>query len=120
MRVLSADNSQKKICAADVNDMEVCQEVLSSGNAVCSEKSQSFTGMDGISNKTHQKHKAKSNKSLGIKSTKSLKGSKIQKRLVSSLGGRNKFVGSDELENGGNFTGNESNTSVQLGHMVSK
>ena len=53
MRVLSADNSQKKICAADVNDMEVCLEVLSSGNAVCSEKSQSFIGMDGISNKSH-------------------------------------------------------------------
>ena len=76
--------------------------------------------MDGISNKTHQKHKAKSNKSPGIKNTKSLNGSKIQKCLVSSLGGRNEFVGSDELENGGNFTGNESNTSVQLGHMVSK
>ena len=27
---------------------------------------------------------------------------------------------SDELENGGNFTWNESNTSVRLGHMVSK
>ena len=53
VRVLLAKNSQKKIYAADVNDMEVCQEVLSSGNAVCSEKSQSFTGMDGISNKTH-------------------------------------------------------------------
>ena len=42
---------------------------------------------------------------------------KIQKRLVSSLGGRNEFVGSDELENGRNFTWNESNTSVRLGHM---
>ena len=118
--VLSADNSQKKISAADVNDIEICQEVLSSGNAVCSEKSQNFTGMDGISNKTHQKHKAKSNKSLGIKNTKSLNASKIQKCLVSSLGGKSEFVGSDELENGRNFIGNESNTSVRLGHMVSK
>ena len=57
---------------------------------------------------------------MGIKSTKSLKGSKIQKRLLASLGGRSEFVGSDELENGGNFSGNESNTSVRLGHMVSK
>ena len=29
-------------------------------------------------------------------------------------------MGSDELENGRNFTWNESNTSVRLGHMVSK
>ena len=57
---------------------------------------------------------------MGIKSTKSLKGSKIQKRLLASLGGRSEFVGSDELENGGNITGNESNTSVRLGHMVPK
>ena len=48
VRVLSADNSQKKICVADVNDMEVCQEVLSSGNAVCSEKSQSLQGWMGL------------------------------------------------------------------------
>ena len=54
VHVLSVDNSQKKICAADVNDMEVCWEALSSRNAMCSEKSQSYTGMDGISNKTHQ------------------------------------------------------------------
>ena len=120
VRVLSVDNSQKKICAVNVNDMEVCQEALSSGNAVCSEKSQSYTGTDEISNKTHQKHKSKSNESLGIKSTKSLKGSKIQKHLLTSLGGRSEFVGSDELENGGNFIGNESNTLIRLGHMVSK
>ena len=46
--VLSANNSQKKICAADVNDIEICQEVLSSGNAVCSEKSQSLQGWMGL------------------------------------------------------------------------
>lgn len=55
MSTLAVENLQRVMYEADVNDMEVCQEALSSGNVVCTEKSQSATGMDGISNKTHQK-----------------------------------------------------------------
>lgn len=77
-------------------------------------------GWMGLVTKPIKKHKIKNNKSLGIKSTKCLKGSKIQKRLVSSLGGKSEIVGSDEFENGGAFIGNESTASIWLGHVVSE
>ena len=63
LSALVADNSQRIVYVANVNDMEVCLEALSSRNAVCSEKFQNSTEMDGISNKTHQKQNQKQQKS---------------------------------------------------------
>ena len=69
-------NQQRTDFVATENEMDVCQEALSSEHAMCSEKSQISVEVDGIIYKTHQKNKFKNSKSLGIKSTKSLKGSK--------------------------------------------
>nr|POF06080.1 putative ribonuclease h protein [Quercus suber] len=80
--------------------MDACQEALSSELAVCSDKSQTSAGADGVIYKTHQKSKFKNSKSLGIKSTKSLKGSRTQKCFTLSLGGNSEVAGTDELENG--------------------
>ena len=113
-------NQQRTDFVAAENEMDVCQEALSSEHAVCSEKSQVSTGADGIIYKTHQKNKFKNSKSLGIKSTKSLKGSKTQKRFTSSLGGNSEVVGTDELENGRFSFGSEPISSIQMGHVVSE
>lgn len=113
-------NQQKTDFVATENKMDVCQEALSSEHAMCSEKSQIFVGADGIIYKTHQKSKFKNSKSLGIKSTKSLKGSKTQKCFTSSLGGNSEVIGTDELENGRFSSGSEPTTSIRLGHVVSE
>ena len=46
--VLSADNSQKKISAADVNDIEICQEVLSSGMLCAVKNLKTLQGWMGL------------------------------------------------------------------------
>ena len=113
-------NQQRTNFVATENEMDVCQEALSSEHAMCSEKSQISAGADGIIYKTHQKNKFKNSKSLGIKSTKSLKGSKTQKCFTSSLGGNSEVIGTDELENGRFSSGSEPTTSIRLGHVVSE